>query len=519
MSLRLRVIIGAVAGVVIIALAATVILVRYQQTVTAGQEIRNALQPADDRANAAAAQISQLDRTLQVYTSDPKPSTLSNLNTTYNKTNTELKAIEITTAPQLAQARANATTVSNNLTTWRNQVADPVIATVQIGNLARARTLMNTANSLALFSAVEKSSQQLTQDLSDQRHGAVDETDDFIQQLGVALVVAAILAILMFALSIYLVIRWFLNPLNQLRRQLRNVARRGHQNDPIIPNGPPEIAAAGSDAELMRRELVAHQDEARAATEGLAQEGPVVSDLRELLAPANQEFITSTWQVCGSSHAAEGVMGGDWWDTFTLSDGRFATVLTDVAGHGSEAAITALNSKITVSDSIKDTSNLTTIATYLAECFGDTSFEATQGDDNETRFGTGILMAFNPSTYELEWINAGHPAPIVIDANGLVAKLEPTGPIMSSLGGSWPSNTVTLRPGQSVITWSDGLSETRDNQGRFLDDEGVAAIVEQINQQRASSASKLVPRILSSIRSHAENWDHDDTTLVIAQVR
>lgn len=515
----MRVIVGAVVGVVVIALASAAILVRYQQTFSAGQEVRQALQPADDHANAAAAEISQLDRALQVYAFDPGRTTLTNFNKIYATTKTEVLAIETTTAPQLDQARENAQAVSDNLAIWRRQVADPVIAATRSGNSAQARTLINAPKSLAMFSALEESSRTLSQDLSKQRHDAVDETANFIQQLGVALVVGAILAILMFALSIYLVIRWFLSPLNQLRRQLRQVARRGHHNDPIIPNGPPEIAAAGSDAELMRRELITQKDEARAATEGLAQEGPVVNDLRELLAPANQEFTTPTWQIAGSSHAAEGVMGGDWWDTFTLNDGRIATVLTDVAGHGSEAAITALNSKITVSDAIKDTSDLATIASYLAECFGDTSFEATQGDDDETRFGTSVLFAFNPSTYELEWINAGHPAPIVIDSDGLVTKLEPTGPIMSALGGNWRANTVTLNPGQSVIAWTDGLSEARDNQGRFIDDDGVATIVEHINQQRMSSASKLVPRVLNSVRSRATNWNHDDTTLVIAQVR
>lgn len=518
MSLRLRVIIGAVAGVVIIALAAAAILVRYQQTIAAGQEVTQALQPADDHANAVAAHVSELDRALQVYALNSTPATLANFDKAYEQAIAELRAIETSSAPQLAEARSNATGVSNDLVTWHDRVAEPVITASKAGNSVRARELLTAPQYLALFSKVESSSRELSYDLSNQRRTAIDETSEFIQQLGVALVIGAILAVLMFALSIYLVIRWFLNPLNQLRRQLRHVARRGHQNDPIVPSGPPEIAAAGSDAELMRRELVSQQDEARAATEGLAQEGPVVSDLRELLAPAHPEFTTSKWQIAGSSHAAEGVMGGDWWDTFELGDGRIATVLTDVAGHGSEAAITALNSKITVSDAIKDTSDLTKIASHLSECFGDTSFEATQADAHEMRFATSILMAFNPKTCELEWINAGHPAPIVIDSDGLVTKLEQTGPIMSSLGGTWPSKTIVLRPRQSVIAWSDGLSEARDHQGHFIDDEGVAAIVEQLNQQRSTSASKLVLRVLSSVRSQANQWDHDDTTLVIAKV-
>ena len=509
---------GAILGVVIIAIASAGVFLRYQQTVASGQEIRQTLQPAGEHANALAADVSQLDRSLQVYALGARPVALESFNTLLARAVSELDAIEAMPSTDLDQARTDSNRVETNLTAWRTQAADPVIEAVKAGNNAQARQLLIAPKSLALFTAVEASSRELSTNLNQQRRAAIDETSHFIDLLGKALIIAAALAVLSLIGLIYLAIRWFLNPLNQLRRQLRHVARRGHHDDPIIPNGPPEIAAAGSDAELMRRELVSNHDEARAATEGLAQEGPVVTGIRELLAPANPELNLSNLEIAGSTHAAEGVMSGDWWDSFTLSDGRIVTVLTDISGHGSNAAVTALNSKITVSDAIKDTSDLTLIAANLSECFGETSFEAQQADDHDTKFATSALLAFNPENYELEWINAGHPAPVIIDSNGVVRKLDPTGPIMSTLGGNWSSNKATLKPGQTVIAWSDGLSESRDRQGKFLDDEGVTDLVEQLNQQRATSARKLVPLVLSRIRQRATDWDHDDTTLVIIQI-
>ena len=115
------------------------------------------------------------------------------------------------------------------------------------GNNARARQLLIAPASLELYSTVESSSRDLSTNLTQQLRAAMDVTSHFIDMLGRALIVAAVLAVLSLVGVIIMTIRWILNPLNQLRRQLRQVARRGHQNDPIVPNGPPEIAAAGSD--------------------------------------------------------------------------------------------------------------------------------------------------------------------------------------------------------------------------------------------------------------------------------
>lgn len=507
-----------IVGVVAISCAAVFVFARYEQTVASGREVAQTLQPATEHANVVIESVSELDRSLQVYANTTSPAALQSFNSLYQQATSELDAIQAISSPGLEQARTDAQTVSADLATWRSQVADPVIRSVQAGAAAQARSELSAPQSLALFTKIERSSGELAKNIYGGQLTASQQTGDFIDQLGRALAVSAALAILALALAIFLVIKWVLRPLDRLRRQLRHVARRGHQNDPIIPKGPPEIAAAGSDAELMRRELVSQHDEARAATEGLAQEGPVVTGIRELLKPANPTFNTPAIEIAGSSQPAEGVMGGDWWDAFKLTDGRIATVLTDISGHGTDAAVTALNSKITVSHATKDTNELTHIASNLAECFGDSSFEATQADDRSIRFATSALLAFDPKTYELEWINAGHPAPIVIDSHGVVAQLGQTGPIMSMLGGDWQSQRITLTPGQSVIAWSDGLSESRNHDGKFLDDAGVVAVIDELNQQRATSASKLVPRVLARIRQQTNDWNHDDITLVVIRI-
>lgn len=517
--MRIRVIIMAIVGVLMISGAALFVFIRYEQTVASGREITQVLIPVAGHSNQLTADISELDRSIQVYVATGSPQKLQAFNALYQDAITQTNTIQAHHESEFSEISIQAGRTKKSLETWYSQIAVKAIAATKDGNSTQARTYLTSVGSLALFDEIEKSDSALTQAIHTQWRQASTETDTFVDQLGRTLAVASLFAILAFGLSIFLVIRWFLKPLDQLRRQLRNVARRGHQNDPIIPNGPPEIAAAGSDAELMRRELVSHQDEAQAAVAGLAQEGPVVTEIRELLAPSNHAADSSTLRIAGSSQAAEGVMGGDWWDSFTLRDGRILTVVTDISGHGSDVAITALNSKISIADAVKDTNDIEVIAAYLAECFSDSSFEATQADDRNLRFATSVLMIFDPHTYSLEWINAGHPPPIVIGSTGVIAELDPTGPIMSTLGGTWAYRTLKLAPGHSVVAWSDGLSESRDHQGKFLDDEGVATLVEQLNYDHPISADRLVPLVLNNVRQKTNHWQHDDITLVIMQVR
>jgi sigma-B regulation protein RsbU (phosphoserine phosphatase) len=303
--------------------------------------------------------------------------------------------------------------------------------------------------------------------------------------------------------SAYVLMRaWILTPLDDLRRQLRDVGRAGHRDRVIVPTGPPELRAAGRDAEAMRRALVAEADSARAAEGSLALEGPVVSAIRREL-DTDPEPTAARLAVAGHLHPAEGVLAGDWWGVVPLEGERTGLLLVDVSGHGALAGIVSMRLRSVMSVALRSGFDAGTALHRAA-----TSFD----DDQDGRFATALVVVLDPVAETLTWANAGHPAGWLLPLGSTVDRvpLAPTGPLVSALGGAWETRRAPLFVDDVVLAWSDGLVETRDAAHEVADDE-LADRVEAIGTREPH---ELVSRLLAALRELAPEWTRDDVTLV-----
>src|SRR5437867_2909636 len=74
-----------------------------------------------------------------------------------------------------------------------------------------------------------------------------------------------------------------------------------------------------------------------------------------------------------------------------------------------------------------------------------------------------------PATRDYRYVNAGHVPPVVLQKNGAHYRtvfLEASGPVIGMLRKSaYRENVVSLRPGDVVAAYSDGLCETRNRSG------------------------------------------------------
>ena len=304
-------------------------------------------------------------------------------------------------------------------------------------------------------------------------------------------------------LAAYLLLRrWVLRPLDHLRRQLRAVTQKGRHHEVIEQSGPPEVYAAGRDAEAMRQALVREEDAARAADEGLAQEGPVVAALRADLATPTDPHAARL-VVHGRMHAARGVLAGDWWGVVGLDDERTAVLVIDVAGHGELAGLVTQRLRTVLTVALRSGFDPGTV---LAR--GATSFL----DESDGRFATALLVVLDPHRGELTWANAGHPAGWLLPGGTVGARVElaPTGPLMSGLGGRWTTRTARFVVGDLVLAWSDGLVEAPEG-GAEVPDSELAAVVGGLDPR---DPRPLVEGILAALRQDAADWRRDDVTLV-----
>jgi anti-anti-sigma factor len=156
-------------------------------------------------------------------------------------------------------------------------------------------------------------------------------------------------------------------------------------------------------------------------------------------------------RLSGSYHRASSVRaaGGDWYDAVPLGRGRIALVIGDAVGHGVPAAgaMSRLRGAMR-SVALRDPSPAAVVAALDAF--------AAQMDDVE---GASVFYAvLEAATGRLTYAAAGHPAPLLVQADGTASFLPttPRPPLGSLPGTPTAVSTAELEQGATLVLFSDG---------------------------------------------------------------
>jgi serine phosphatase RsbU (regulator of sigma subunit) len=136
-----------------------------------------------------------------------------------------------------------------------------------------------------------------------------------------------------------------------------------------------------------------------------------------------------------------------------------------------------------------------------------------------SRFATALLGRLHLPTGRLSWVNAGHPAPIVIRDGALAP--SPTCPSSLPLGlhrGPAVECQMQLEPGDRLLLYTDGIVEARSPEGAFFGEERLADFV-----VRAEAAGDPPPetlrRLMRSVLDHQAGQLQDDASIVMVEWR
>jgi len=198
-------------------------------------------------------------------------------------------------------------------------------------------------------------------------------------------------------------------------------------------------------------------------------------------------------------------VGGDFYDFIRLPEGGMAVVLGDVSGKGFSAALLMAkligdirHTALTVSDpcAVLDSVNL-----MLSRSAG------------EGTFVTLLYMALEPAAGRCVIVNAGHMAPLVCRAGGALE--EPHGASGLPLGVSettqYGHDLIHLGAGDSVLLYTDGISEARNAEERYYGTDRLRACVADGPQ----GAAALGQYVLDDVRQFVGGTvQSDDITLV-----
>lgn len=153
---------------------------------------------------------------------------------------------------------------------------------------------------------------------------------------------------------------------------------------------------------------------------------------------------------------AEEMVGGDWYDAFTLHDGRFVVSVGDVAGSGLSAAVTMVN----VRQSLRGVAYVHADPVFMLR-----AAEETLRAQFPDRYVTAFVAVVDPVTQTCSYANAGHPPPLLRYDDGAVRPLLgrslPLG--MHDFGADFEPNHISVTRGSMLVLYTDGITEaTRD---------------------------------------------------------
>jgi sigma-B regulation protein RsbU (phosphoserine phosphatase) len=199
-------------------------------------------------------------------------------------------------------------------------------------------------------------------------------------------------------------------------------------------------------------------------------------------------------------------LAGDIYDYVEAGDGSVALLIADVVGHGTSAAM--------MTGMVKAAFRASHVDGFEPMAVIDRVKEGIR-DFDPGRFVSLCCARLDPARGELRYVNAGHPEPIIRAGSSRPVLLDSTGPILSSALLEFPCEQAThpLRPGDSLLLYTDGLTEARGPGGVFGQERLVSAM------QRASRGSELLDGLLSELTAFSNSPEHkDDVTLLSLDV-
>jgi serine phosphatase RsbU (regulator of sigma subunit) len=201
-------------------------------------------------------------------------------------------------------------------------------------------------------------------------------------------------------------------------------------------------------------------------------------------------------------------VAGDLYDFAVLGPARVGILVADVTGHGIPAALVASMVKIAFSAQSPQADNPAAVLAGMNRILC---------DHMERTYVTAIYAVIDAGRRTMSYANAGHPALLIgrsdsrvdaSDGHGLMLGLTPD--------AVYANGQLDLHPGDSVLLFTDGIPETQNPKGTFLDVDGIS---DWLVSLRGVGVNRLADSLLQRLR----DWRgapafEDDVTLVVARM-
>ncbi|WP_131770868.1 PP2C family protein-serine/threonine phosphatase, partial [Candidatus Protofrankia californiensis] len=218
-------------------------------------------------------------------------------------------------------------------------------------------------------------------------------------------------------------------------------------------------------------------------------------------------MVTPQVAVAGILEPAYDI-AGDSFD-YALNDDILHVAIIDAMGHNLDAAVLA-----TVAIGAYRHARRADVGLADLYMFMDEAIDKQFGPDH---FVTAQMVRLNVGTGHLQWVNAGHPAPLLIRDHRVIQALESPGTLPVGFGGDIPQiSEQALRRGDRVLFFTDGLIEEHATGGEQFGEERMINFVERALGRNVQEMARSLSRTLMQERGGITT---DDATLFLVEWR
>ncbi len=200
-------------------------------------------------------------------------------------------------------------------------------------------------------------------------------------------------------------------------------------------------------------------------------------------------------------------VGGDLYDFFLIDKYRLGVVIGDVSGKGIAAALLMAVSKTLLKATAYKGLPADSILSEVNNIIVDES--------PSNMFVTVFFGVLDTRSGAFEYSNGGHNPPYLISVDGKVKQLDNIGGLMIGAfkGVPFESNVVMVKSGESLVFYTDGVTEAFNKDGEEYQESRLEKVLEGKN---SLNVNELVQQVFDNVQSFSEGAEQSDDITCLA---
>jgi phosphoserine phosphatase RsbU/P len=186
----------------------------------------------------------------------------------------------------------------------------------------------------------------------------------------------------------------------------------------------------------------------------------------------------------GIRYIPQELVGGDFYRIERIEPDRYAVMVADVVGHGITSALFVMQIRSLWEEMRCD---LGDPARFMGKLGSQLNVLCSRDD----YFATAVYAVIDARSRDVEYVNAGHPSPLIARGGGTFVPLEASGPMLGfDEGLIYKAACARLEPGDTLLMYTDGATEIFDAEDRELSEQGFMNLLAEQDLSKGESALK-----------------------------